>query len=512
MPYEEFLADFLLESRERLDRLEDILLALGETAPERRRSALDEACRELHTLKGNSGMMGFKDLQGLAHSMEDTVHALDAKAPQVGPLLEGLDEFRRLLGLRSAPAPPSREADGAVAPAAEESFQGSVRVAFSALDGLMDHLAEMVIFRNRLADTVQRACSQGAQRQGWEEVQLAQEVLGKTLGLIQEGVMRLRVVPLRSLFGRMKRIAHDEAVKEGKGVRFEATGGETPMDKALLEVASAALGHIVRNAVVHGIEPPEVRLSRGKSKTGRIKLTASLLSNEVSVEVVDDGAGIDRRALEREATERGIDCSRIDDLNSLVFHPGFSTRKNADMSAGRGMGLSSALEAVRRICGHVEVSSEPGMGTLFRLRLPLSVSIVRALLVRADGEEYALPVSAVVESRKLQPGDGHVVNGAGVLPWRDDLVPLLDLGYASRTSRGRRESGYVIIIEADGKHRGLVADGITGLREIVVKKLDPILGSWEGLSGSTILGDGRAVLILDPKGLTSVPPFVAGTA
>jgi len=182
------------------------------------------------------------------------------------------------------------------------------------------------------------------------------------------------------------------------------------------------------------------------------------------------------------------------------------------MSAGRGMGLASALDAVRRVCGGVEVSSEEGMGTLFRIRLPLTVSIVRALLLRADGEEYALPVSAVIESRRLQPGDLHTVNHAGVLPWRGDLIPLLDLGCAFQTSRAPRDSGYVVVIEADGKYRGLVADEVAGLREIVVKEIDPVLGAWPGLSGTTILWDGRAVLILDPRGLASLSPFVAERA
>jgi two-component system chemotaxis sensor kinase CheA len=180
------------------------------------------------------------------------------------------------------------------------------------------------------------------------------------------------------------------------------------------------------------------------------------------------------------------------------------------MSAGRGIGLAAVQKAVQRRGGRVELFSEEGVGTLFRLRLPLSVSITRALLVASDGEEYALPLTSIVESMNLDPEALHEMNGAKVLPWRGNLVPLLDLGYSFGTAAARRRSGFAIVFEFGGARRALVVERIHGIREVVVKGLDRVAGAPPGISGSTILGDGRAVLILDPAGLMALSPF-AGT-
>jgi two-component system chemotaxis sensor kinase CheA len=176
------------------------------------------------------------------------------------------------------------------------------------------------------------------------------------------------------------------------------------------------------------------------------------------------------------------------------------------------MGLSAARESVHRMGGRIQVFSEIGRGSLFRLHLPLSVSITRALLIRADGEDYALPLSAIVESVRFRPGDGHQINHAGAYRWRGSVIPLLDLGFVFGTARDLRKQGYVVIVEAEGKHRGLIGDDLTGIKEIVVKGLDSIVGSTAGVAGSTILGDGRVVLILDPRGLVGIKPFLENEA
>ncbi|MCH8990651.1 MAG: chemotaxis protein CheW, partial [Acidobacteria bacterium] len=301
---------------------------------------------------------------------------------------------------------------------------------------------------------------------------------------------------------------YDEAARTGKEVELETSGGEAPLDKSLLELANEALGHLIRNAVVHGLELPNMREAAGKPRNGVVRVIASTRGDEVSIEVSDDGAGIDPIVLKQKAEERGIDTSAIEDPYSILFFPGFSTQDEADLSSGRGVGLSAVLEAVQEKGGTIEVTSELGQGTTFRLRLPLSISIARTLLLAADGEEYALPLPAVVDSLRFHITDRHEMNHAGVIRWRDKLISLLDLGHNFGTARELRTEGYVIVIEAAGKHRGLLADEIKGIREVVVKGLDPIVGSPPGIAGSTVLGDGRPILILDPRSLVEIEPFV----
>ncbi|HEX5759893.1 MAG TPA: chemotaxis protein CheW [Thermoanaerobaculia bacterium] len=503
---EGLLAEFLLEARERLERLEEALLAAGPggTAPAR----LEEVRRELHTLKGNAGLMGFDELQALAHAMEDALESGEGAALPVAELLGGIDRFRVLLDeVSGAPA--------RAAGAASETARSGVRITFARLDALVDLLAEMVIFRNRLEESLVRArraaADPAAARPAWREVEEAQETLGKTLDQLQEGVLRLRMVPLRTLFRQLGRIVHDEAAREGREVRFETTGGETPLDKALLELSSEALGHLLRNAVVHGLEPAEERRRAGKGP-GVVRLRAEADAREVRIDVEDDGRGIAREAVLAAAASRGHPLAPGQDPLALLFLPGFTTREGVDLSAGRGIGLAAVQEAVHRRGGRIEVTSREGAGTRFRLRLPLSVSITRALLLSCDGEAYVLPMASVVESVALAPGAVHEINDALVLAWRGDLVPLLDLGTSFGTASERRRAGTAVVIEGDGARRAVAADRLHGIREVVVKGLDDLLGAPPGIAGSTILGDGRAVLILDPAGLMRLSPFQEAAA
>ncbi|MHB0970325.1 MAG: chemotaxis protein CheA [Thermoanaerobaculia bacterium] len=502
------LDDFLLESHERVTRVEELLLQAIEEPLSERPTLFEEARRELHTLKGNAGMMGLADLQGVAHALEDALGQIDPAEPDLQQILLLLDRFKSALSGVTAATEGSAVADEAQhARAHVDSASrtlGSVRVSFTVLDNLVDLLAEMVIFRNRLEDAVERGAGASVEHSAWEEVEKAHEALGKTLGFLQDRVMALRMVPLKTLFGSLRRIVHDEGVRTGKRARLDAVGGDTPMDKALLEVASEALGHLVRNAIAHGIEPPEQRGTAGKPREGAVCITALVNANEIWIDVTDDGKGIDQHELLRAAEARGIPFTA--EPYDLLFQPGFSTRDVADVSAGRGIGLSAAAESVQRLGGRIDVASEIGTGTRFRIRLPLSVSITRALLLRVDDEDYALPLSSVIETLRLSPGDGHQLNRAGVFTWRHKVLPLLDLGFINGSSGSMRTQGYVAVIEADNRRRGLIIDDVTGIREIVVKALDETVGNPPGVSGATILGDGRVILILDPKGLVAISP------
>ena len=507
------LEEFYLESKERLDAIERVLLTVEAADADRRRDLLVEAKRELHTLKGNSAMMGLGELQGLAHRFEDRVAELRPaaiSADVVRELLARVDEFRTLLDRAAGRVEevPAEALEAEDAPALQES----VRVSFAALDSLVDLLSEMVIFRNRLSEALGQGLGhlpKGERLQPWwREVEEAHQILDRTLTDIQGGIMRLRMVPLGSLFAQLKRIVFDESAAAGKRVQLEERGGDTPLDKALLEVASEAMGHLVRNAVVHGIETPEERTAAGKPSTGTVTVEAQARAEEVVIDIADDGRGVDREGLLRAARRAGLEVADNADLQTLLALPGVTTRETADKSAGRGMGMSAVMESVRRRGGQVEVVSSPATGARFRLRLPLTAAIVRALLVQADGELYALPLVAVQETIKLKPTARHVMNRAAVVRWRGGLVPLLDLGIAFGTTRAARGEGYIVLMEAEGKRRGLVIDAIAGIRDVVVKPLDEVTGHAQGLAGCTILGDGRVVLILDPTGLIMLAPFM----
>ncbi len=516
--FEAFIDEFLLDANERVRQVQDLLLKTGSAEGAERETVLNDLKRELHTLKGNAGMMGFTDIQGLAHEMEENLQESEGGEVDVGGLFTFLDQVTAALkALSGTPkVAPEEESQLEEVVAATEPPEGSVRIPFSALDELMDLLAEMVIIRNQLTDAVSRGRMVNTEaedfaaraRDAWDDLAVTYEGLGKTLDFIQDRVVRLRMVPLGTLFGSLKRIVYDEGVRTGKEVELETSGGEAPLDKSLLELASEALGHLIRNAVIHGIELPNMREAAGKPRGSVVRVLASARGDEVLIEVSDDGAGIDPVALRNTAEQRGINMSLVEDVYSVLFFPGFSTRTEADLSSGRGVGLSAVLEAVQEKGGTIEVTSEIGVGTTFHLRLPLSISIVRTLLLAADGEEYALPLPAVVDSRRFYAKDGHQVNHAGVIRWRDKLISLMDIGYNFGTAEGIREQGYLIVIEAAGKHRGLLADEIKGIREVVVKGLDPIVGNPPGVAGSTVLGDGRPILILDPRGLVEIEPFV----
>jgi two-component system chemotaxis sensor kinase CheA len=483
--FDGFLTDFALDAQERCDRLEELLLSAidSDAAPD----VLEEIRRELHTLKGNAGMVGLRELQEAAHVIEDKVTRA-ARAEDFRELLHDIDDFRTSLNAVSR----GQGAGG------RNGELRSVRVPFSALDELVDLLAEMVVFRNRLDDAIVRGTG----------VAEAHEALSKTLSFLQDHIMAMRMVPLRMLFGQLRRIVHDEAAAAGKEARLVAAGGETPMDKALLESAGDALGHLVRNAVTHGIESPARRIAAGKRSEGLVQISAITHSDEVWIEVRDDGAGIDPVAIAAAAAEKGISLEGVRDPLQFLFRSGFSTRADSDISAGRGVGLSAALEAVRRVGGDIDLESAPGQGARFRMRLPLTLSITRALLVGVDGEEYAVPLASIVESIRVADGDVHLVNDAAVFNWRGRVVPLLDLGLVMASANALRARGYIVVLEADGRNRGLLVDELIGMREIVVKGLGDIGAPPPGISGATILGDGRVLLIADPKSLISVSPLL----
>ncbi len=484
------LGDFLAEAEERTARVEQILLDLpisGEEAPE----LIRRARRELHTLKGNAGMMGFDALRAATHELEDLSDLLDPDRPDIQPLLQGLD------GLRTETAALDRRHERR---GGESRATAGVRIGYDRLDGLVEQLGAQLLARHRMTEALAAAdaSADGAAAESVRHCAEAWHELERLLEAMQRELLELRMVPVSTLFGRLRRLVHDEAHQGGKEVAFETRGGNTSVDRALIDAAAEVLGHLARNAVVHGIETPDRRLAAGKPRRGLVRIEAAVRADSVQIDVLDDGGGIDREALRRAALEAGISVAD-DDLQALMFRSGLTTRHAADLSAGRGVGMDVVLDGVQRSGGGIEVASRVGVGTRFRLRLPTSVSIAKAALLEADGREYALPVSAILDTIALPSG-----GAGGTLAWRDRELPLLDLGHAFGSRPDRRRHGHVVVVEGGGRLLGLAVGATRGPLEIMVRGLDDLLQALPGVSGSSVLGDGSVVLILDPQGLVGL--------
>jgi two-component system chemotaxis sensor kinase CheA len=394
----------------------------------------------------------------------------------------------------------SRDAAG---PRALAGRARSLRVSHASLERLLELSGELHVLLAGVAERIRRF----AVRSSSEEVEAASEsleLLLRTFGLLEREVFAMRLVPVGTVLSRFRRLVRDLALELGKEVDFVVEGAETTFDKSVVDELGEPLLHLVRNALDHGLEKPEEREARGKTRRGTLTLAARQASSLAEVAILDDGAGIDPDRVRGRAAELGIRTEGLDDsaLLDLVFLPAFSTRKGVSALSGRGVGLDVVKASVERLGGSVRVRSVPGRGTEFRLAFPLTLALSNALLVSVDGETYALPVSFLEETVRLEENDLHRVASHGVLTFRGRLVPALDAGAflgSARTSTGRRR--YASILSAAGRQKALLVDRPLETLRIVVKPLDESLGRPLGISGATLLGDGRVVMILDAAGL-----------
>jgi len=323
--------------------------------------------------------------------------------------------------------------------------------------------------------------------------------------------MQARMQPVGHLFQRIPRLARDVAAICGKRVRLEFSGGATGLDKSLLETLKDPLAHAVRNAIDHGVESPQVRVKKGKAAEGRIELRAFHEGGQIVVEVKDEGAGVDcervvRRAVERGliAEERGAAMSEAEKME-LLFAAGFSTSDEVTMISGRGVGLDVVRANVERIGGSVELLSVRGEGATLRMRVPLTLAIVPALIANCGGQMFAVPHSSLLEMVVVMREDEAAVvkriGSAKMYLLRDRLVPLLDLSEMLGIARNQERGYYIAILEAKGRQFGLIVDDMAEPQEIVVKPLSSVLSGLGVYSGATILGDGKIALILDTTGM-----------
>lgn len=394
----------------------------------------------------------------------------------------------------AAPAPVAKPAAKPLAEA-----EHTVRVDTKRLDAIVNLIGELVLSRNRLKTLRARLRD--------EELDRAVSTLDIATARLQSAVMRTRMQPVGKVFSRFPKVARDVARSLKKEVDLELIGAETELDRNLVEALADPLVHLVRNAIDHGVEMPDLREAQGKPRMGHVRLSAQQEGDYVSIEVQDDGAGIDPEKLRAKAREKGlIDPEAAARLSSeeclhLVFLPGFSTKQQVTDISGRGVGMDVVQSRIRELSGQIQIQSELGRGSRFLIRVPLALAILPTLLVQAGEDVYALPLARVMEVLHAPRTSLGWFDGRAVLDRRSHTLPLVDLRQWLDVTPAASPLLTIVVLQAGEARFGLVVDQVRGREEVVIKPLPKALRGLRGYAGATLIGDGRMALILDVDGL-----------
>ncbi|HRH78166.1 MAG TPA: chemotaxis protein CheA, partial [Cellvibrionaceae bacterium] len=450
----------------------------------------------------NAGLIQAKPLhasQLTAAPQETAATAIAAAANNVLPFV--------------APAPVAPAASVATAaPLSAETSKkssaaetSSIRVGIDKIDSLINMVGELVITQSMLGQLGSELNLAAAPKLMEGLSQLAQNTRE-----LQESVMRIRMLPISFAFSRFPRMVRDLGQSLGKKIHIELNGENTELDKTVMEKIGDPLVHLVRNAVDHGIELPEVRAAKGKPEEGHIMLNAYHQSGNVIIEITDDVKGLDREAITRNAIEKNIitaqEAANFTDeqVYDLIFQPGFSTAQTVSDVSVRGVGMDVVKRNIQALNGVVEISSQPNKGSKIRIRLPLTLAILDGQLVRVNDHIYIFPLVAIVESVQHRVERmRHIAGGCSVFKLREDYVPVLHLKdvFNLESSREREEPQLMVVVESEGEKVGIVVDELLAQQQVVIKSLEQNYKKVEGVSGATILGDGTVALILDIQGI-----------
>jgi two-component system chemotaxis sensor kinase CheA len=389
----------------------------------------------------------------------------------------------------------------------ETAASGSnIRVDVGLLDKMMNLVGELVLARNQILQ-----CSSSQTDAGFFN---AAQRLNLIATELQEGVMKTRMQPIGNVWGRFPRLVRDLALQCGKQVTIEMEGSDTELDKTIIEAIKDPLTHILRNSLDHGIESPEERVRKGKAPAGQLHLRAYHEGGQVNIEINDDGAGINLERVKQRAVQRGVigaqQAERMSDreLMNLIFLPGFSTAEKVSNVSGRGVGMDVVKTNIEKIGGAVDLQSAGGQGTTLKIKIPLTLAIVPALIVSSGGERFAIPQISLLELVRLEASQGNTaiehIQGAPVHRLRGRLLPLVFLNRELCLEEGQQRAetvNNIVVLQADGHQFGLVVDEINDTEEIVVKPLGKQLKGLSCFAGATIMGDGQVALILDVLGI-----------
>ena len=395
---------------------------------------------------------------------------------------------------------PANRTDHPLSPTGDSS---SIRVSVDKIDELMNTVGELMITQAMLIQLAEQLTGPDT-----EPLRAGLAQLERNMRELQECVMRVRMLPISFVFSRFPRMVRDLAQRLGKQIELKLTGEQTELDKTVLEKIGDPLVHLVRNCIDHGIESPERRLAAGKPAAGTVHLNATHRGGNISVEVSDDGSGIDKERILAKARARGIvgTAESLSDaeIYELIFQPGFSTVEKATDVSGRGVGMDVVRRNVKSLGGKIEVLSTPGRGARFTITLPLTLAIVDGQSVAVGSETYIVPLISIVESMQLNSGSVNRLGAHGeVFSFRGEYLPVIRLHelFAVEPRSRALQDGLVVVAEGDGRRVGLFVDDLLGQQQVVIKSLETNYGHIEGISGATILGDGSVALILDLPGL-----------
>ncbi|ASS65697.1 MULTISPECIES: chemotaxis protein CheA [unclassified Paenibacillus] len=428
-------------------------------------------------------------LEALAHpEIPEAAKAADARTADVQAASSAASEAKRQTAAASAPA--------------AQAASRTIRVDIDRLDSLMNLFSELLIDRVRL--------EQLSSEIGRTELSETVEHLSRISGDLQNIVLKLRMVPIDSVFNRFPRMVRDLAKNLNKKVDLVIVGADTELDRTVIDEIGDPLVHLLRNSLDHGLETTDGRLEAGKPETGTIFLRAYHSGNHVFIEVEEDGRGINSEKVKAKAVENGVlsgqEAARMtqDEINNLIFAPGFSTADAISDISGRGVGLDVVRSKILSLGGNVSVESKAGIGSKFSIQLPLTLSIITAMLIKLGSEKYAIPLSSIVETGILSRDSILNVHGSRMITYRNAVIPLVSLGNVLETAdfneEEELESEYLVIRKGD-KWAAVIVDDFIGQSEIVLKSMGGYLGQTQAVSGATILGDGQVALIIDPNAL-----------
>jgi two-component system chemotaxis sensor kinase CheA len=450
----------------------------------------------LPTAGVTGGGIGFTIVAGTDKTQDALASAIDGQGVSITPI--------RFLEARR-PEEPKAET-GAL-----RSVSNTVRVDIYRLDSLMNTVGEMHLTKN----VIGRIAKELRALQGYAglsvELQKAQRTLERKLNELQEGILEVRMVPIGQILTRLAQVVRKYAKEAGKEIDLQIAGEETELDKLMIEDLADPLMHLIRNAIDHGIEPVDVRRQAGKPERGTVKLTAYPQGNHVIITVEDDGAGMDARRLLAKAVEKGVllpDHGLDPEENrkevfDLIFLPGFTTRETVTEISGRGVGMDVVKRNVSKLSGMIAIETELGVGTTIALTIPITLAIIKALIVEAGDQVFAVPLSAVLEIIQATEGQVETVETREVMAVREETIPLLRLTEVFKLApKTERTSLYVIIVGLAERRLGVVVEGLRDQQEIVIKPLGKRLADLPGIAGATELGDKRGVvLVLDVESL-----------
>lgn len=538
--FAELIQDYIAECLPLAEAVTSAFLALERRWRDGDPDAADVAGLKstLHTLKGNSAMMGHRPTQLVAHVLEDLAARVLADAGartdlSAALLVEGSGLLTDLVQAAADPASLAGAADayagrvrahlGAAGDHAAGPLRlerrsadrrelgadaaGMIRVDFRRLDALLEIFGEAMIERSALLEVQRQLASRYGSGAEIADLDRVVTALGATMKRLETALMQTRLLPIARVFARFGRSVRDLARAEHKRVRLVTEGDDTLLDKSILDRLGEPLVHLLSNAVVHGVEPEAERLAGGKPPEATLSLRVTALADRVQITVADDGRGLDTDRILAKAQTLGLDVPSTDPAaaHALIFVPGFSTAERVSGVAGRGVGLDAAAAAIHALGGGIEVASEPGRGTTFTLSVPLTLAIVRSLIVEVDRERYAVPLSHVAETVRLEAGTLHEIDRRGVAMWRGSAIHVADGGRLLGTGTTRSAPrNYFVVLFAGPRRRGVLVDRLVGHQDVVVKGLDPTLGRPDVVSGATILGDGRVACILDAAGIVAL--------